>query len=141
MSEDMGTPASSKALSLASTSGSSWDELLGAIQIGNSKTQKLIKGLGHRVKTLEESQLRTGRIVTDARHAALEVAGQQDKVNKRLEGFRVKVDSFLPMRNCDMIKAFDKALFDSAIEASFNNTTDKVIIILCLSRVPTFQDI
>jgi hypothetical protein len=128
----MGTPASSKALSRASTPGSSWTEIMRAIQSGNSVTHKLIKGLGKRVRSLEESQLRTGRILADAREEVLEEAGHQDKVNERVEAFRKQVDSLIPMRNCDMIKAFDKALCHAAVEASCNNATDKVIIILCL---------
>jgi hypothetical protein len=130
----MWTPASSIALSLASTSGSSLAEMMGAIQSGNYKTQKLIKGLGQRVKSIEESQLRTSRILADARDEALEETGVPDRITDRFLAFREQVDSFTPMKDCDMIKAFDKALCDAAVESCYNNTTDKVINVLYLSR-------
>jgi hypothetical protein len=128
----MGTPGSSKALSRASTSaGSSWAEIMRTILSGNSMTQKMVKGLGQRVKSLEVSQLRTGRILADAQAEVLGEAEKQVRVNE-LVAFREQIGRLIPMKDDDMIKTFDKVLSDASLEASCNDATNRVIIILCL---------
>jgi hypothetical protein len=108
--------------------------MIGAIRNGNAITHKLVNGLGQRVKSIEGSQLRTGRVLADARDGALAEAGEQGEGSARLEALLEKVNSFLPMKNDQMIINFERALCQSAVESVFHDTTDKVIIILCLSR-------
>jgi hypothetical protein len=125
----MVTPASSNALSGGASTydESSWHAIMEEIKRGNKQNQKLVSGIGQRVKSIEESQLHTGRILADGRQSALEAAGQHEKVDARYCALRVEVDGFLPMKDDGMIKLFENALYQSAIESAFYDTTDKVI--------------